>query len=514
MMAVSCLSKNTSISHRVLPWAVGFGLFGIALAMASKVTVVDFDLFHEMALFREILSLGQMPLKDPFAYTPTIEPVVHHEWGVGAVVYLLTVTSGLGAPGLMMLKYGLSFAVCLGCFVNARRRGASMSVFAFLAPIALVIGWMAFSTVRAQLFTLLFLVIQLFFFEEDRKGRRWWIWVWLPLLVIWANLHGGVAAGLGMLGIYCLDRFGQAWREHGTITETFRKTRHLVFVGICSVLALYVSPYGSDYLPYLLRAIRMERPLVYEWQPIWKVGHWTTVLLFGCSILVGIYGVWRRGLRPVFEPLALLSAAWLAGLHIRHLSIYAVVWVCLLPGMMQTTGLGEAIGKLWRNLPVQLVLLWSACGVCGLGYSIQNQFWRLQIPTDPAHAPAGAPIYPVGAVDYLQSNGFRGNLMVPFDVGAFVSWNLYPNVKVSNDSRYEVAYPHGLVEEIVAFYRAETGWHATLHRYPTDAILVPRGSPLEKQLDGGGPDNTCQRWLCVYRDCGYLLYVPESQLAG
>lgn len=503
-----------SPTHRVLFLAVCFGLLGMTLATACRVTVVDLDLFHEMALFREMLSLGRMPLEDSYAYTPRINPVVHHEWGTGGILYLVTVASGLGASGLMILKYSLSFTLGLGCFVNARRRGGGLPVFAFLTPIALTLGWVGFSTVRAQLFTLVCLVLLFFFLNEDRRGRRWWIWAWLPMEVVWVNLHGGVAAGLGILGIYCFDQFVDAWRNLGSLGQAVRRTRHLIFAGVASLLMLNVTPYGFDYVPYLVRAIRMERPLIHEWLPIWQTAHWTTLLLYVCSVLVGMYVIWRRGPWPIFEPLALLLTAWLAAWHLRHLSIYAVTWICLVPAMVETTELGSQIKKLWRTFPIPLIVLWSLLGILSVGYSIHKEFWRLEIPTAPSHAPPGAPVYPAGAVQYLKEKGFHGNLMVPFDVGAFVSWHLYPDVKVSNDSRYEVAYPHGLVEEIVTLYRAEPGWHATLDRYPPDAILVPRGCPLDLALEEDQKANRLGGWKCVYRDSGYLLYMPESQCAN
>jgi hypothetical protein len=181
--------------------------------------------------------------------------------------------------------------------------------------------------------------------------------------------------------------------------------------------------------------------------------------------------------------------------------------------MVRTTGIGHAIERLWRNLALPLLLFWSACGVMSVGYAIHQKFWKLQIPAEPAQAPPGAPIYPVGVVDYLKAIEFQGNMMVPFNVGAFVSWNLYPAVKVSNDSRYEVAYPPGLVEEIVAFFQAKPGWQQTLRRYATDAILVPRGSPLEEKLDKDECESPGDRWRTVYRDRGYSLYLPASRSA-
>ena len=59
-------------------------LAGLFLCCIALNTFVDPDIWHEMALFREALALGYLPLADQFAYTPTVYPSVHHEWGTGA----------------------------------------------------------------------------------------------------------------------------------------------------------------------------------------------------------------------------------------------------------------------------------------------------------------------------------------------------------------------------------------------------------------------------------------------
>lgn len=156
----------------ILPWAVALGLLSSVLAVAAKNMDVDMDLFHEMALYRQMESEGKMPTTDDFAYTPTIEPVVHHEWATGAVLYIATVKLGWGAAGLVAIKYFLTFAVCLGCFLYAKRQGASLAVFAFLSPLALIIGGgMAFTNIRAQLFTLLFLVALFFLLTKTARAN-------------------------------------------------------------------------------------------------------------------------------------------------------------------------------------------------------------------------------------------------------------------------------------------------------------------------------------------------------
>ncbi|HHT9130675.1 MAG TPA: hypothetical protein ACFYEC_07420, partial [Candidatus Brocadiaceae bacterium] len=161
--------------------AVFFALAGLLLRAASTFLFADVDMWHGMALFRETLTTGWIPRTDMFSYTPTINLVVHHEWGTGALLYCVTVTSKLGSVGLLILKYTLSAAIGATCYVFARQRGASTPVLAFLAPLGVFLGSIGFTTIRAQMFTLLFLIVLLFFLEKDRRGQRWWIAAWLPI---------------------------------------------------------------------------------------------------------------------------------------------------------------------------------------------------------------------------------------------------------------------------------------------------------------------------------------------
>jgi hypothetical protein len=98
--------------------------------------------------------------------------------------------------------------------------------------------------------------------------------------------------------------------------------------------------------------------------------------------------------------------------------------------------------------------------------------------------------------------------MVPFDWGAYVTWWLHPDVRVSIDSRYEVAYPPGSVEENTAFYRAEEGWQRILLAHPTDAVLVPKSLSVSRQMP------SLPGWKRVYSDDVAEIYVRTCDLVG
>src|SRR5512137_416 len=56
--------------------------------------IADLDMWHEIALIRESVRAGHLLTEDVFAYTPTIHPMVDHEWGAGMLLYLIAPGGG------------------------------------------------------------------------------------------------------------------------------------------------------------------------------------------------------------------------------------------------------------------------------------------------------------------------------------------------------------------------------------------------------------------------------------
>lgn len=94
--------------------------------------------------------------------------------------------------------------------------------------------------------------------------------------------------------------------------------------------------------------------------------------------------------------------------------------------------------------------------------------------------------------------------MVPYDWGAYVMWRLGPAVKISMDSRYEVAYPPWRLDEDDQFYFARPGWQEILEKYPTDLVLVPGDFPIVKQL-GVHPG-----WRRIYEDPQFVMFAKQG----
>ncbi len=88
-------------------------LAGVAALFLYRIApgIADPDVWHEMALAREALASGWVPLEDRFGFTPTVYPSVHQEWGAGLVAIILLLRSIPHQPWNLQIPGYLSGAV-------------------------------------------------------------------------------------------------------------------------------------------------------------------------------------------------------------------------------------------------------------------------------------------------------------------------------------------------------------------------------------------------------------------
>jgi hypothetical protein len=484
-----------------------FGLSAIFLGFISYFNKIDHDLFHQISLFREVIKTGKFPHQDIFSYTSPLSTVVHHEWGAGAIIYLLIVKQGLGDNALIIFKYLITIFICTGVYIFAIRQGASIYAFSFIAFWGILLGRIGFTTIRAQLFSLMFLLAVLFLIEENRKGKKWPLLAVMPLYTVWVNIHGGFLIGLGLFGIYIFELFLSCFLRERDLVKSLTSVKYQIVTFIAMGFLTFLNPYGINFIPTILHAITLDRtPFITEWRPIWQVCQ-LSFNSFLLSIIILLYIFYKNKYLWVLPGFFMLVAtAWQTLWHYRHMSIYAVLFVCYLPVWLEDTELSDLL-KRYKKLVATLFLL---IGLLGILTASSNKFWQLHIPTKLIKGQEkGKLVYPVGAVRYLQEFKFSGNMMTFFNDGAYISWHLFPKVKVGMDSRFEAAYTVEQVAENADFYEAKEGWQTTLDRYPTDAILVRHWQPIEKALDQHSQENSLT-WTKVYVDDTYSLYLRRD----
>ncbi|MFQ5444581.1 MAG: hypothetical protein ACE5EK_08185, partial [Nitrospinales bacterium] len=112
-------------------------------------------------------------------------------------------------------------------------------------------------------------------------------------------------------------------------------------------------------------------------------------------------------------------------------------------------------------------------------------------------------IYPVYAVRFMNQNGIKGNILLPFDWGEYVIWKM-PESRVSIDGRFRTVYSDEVIKNSWNFSMELKGWQAMITDYPTEVILTRKSDQTHRVMDKE------KNWIQIYDDPLSKIYIPKT----
>lgn len=474
-------------------------IFSIIYIIIAKYNYADWDLWARLAVGAVFFKTGQVLKHDIFAYTPTKPLWVDHEWGSGVVFYGLS--HFFGDYGLLFLKFFIILFIFVFIFNNNQFRSEkedtpyNIFYYAFVL-VALIPGFS--NTIRSQSFTYLFFAMWLYLLELVKRGKRFVIYLFPLTMLLWANLHGGFVAGLGVVALYGL---GEAINKRPFV--------NYIWIFIMSSLVTLINPYGIKYWTYLFQAVTMSRPYVSEWQPLHFIVNMRQVygfeIIMGLTIISFIYLLIKRFKKiNIAEVLILAGTLYMSCSHIRHIIFFVIAAASYIYYYLYsavrffTFDIYSKFCKLFPEKFRYITLVLKDTFVYGLIIlvgMIMFDFVPLKLKVNPDQ-------FPTKAVEFIKINHLDGNLMVLFNWGSYALWKLYPHNLVAVDGRYEEVYTDDLIQEVARFHYAWAGWDELITKYKADILLIPREYDVyDKVLMS--PD-----WKIVYHDKVAAIFVP------
>ena len=448
--------------------------FILVWVYCTKFNSVDWDLWARLAVGKIFFLSGTVLKHDIFAYTPVKSLWIDHEWGSSVIFYYIS--HYFGDAGLMILKVFISFTILflINRIVKLQnpRINAHLNI-GFYAIIYLLIFMGIGSTVRCQQFTFLLFTLLIYLLERIRRGENKLLFIIPPVIMLWANLHGGFVSGLGLLLIYGIGEF---------LNKKPGKKYFIVLVP--SVLVTLINPYGIDYWFYIVHAITMKRPSIIEWMPTDLMGpilNWKGYkIVFLVSVVSIIFTLFKN--RPKYRELdkvkylVLLSTLYLSLKHIKHQPFFGIAAGCFLYhdfySMFYALGdyivaiFGEAGNKILKCIAIgKDIILYTFIFIAG-GILIYSNQVKITVPVNS---------YPVGSIEFIRQNNLSGNLATIFHWGSYATWKLYPRCRIALDGRYEEVYPDNTVHMVSGFiYDYDKDSYNFIKKYHTDILVLDR----------------------------------------
>jgi hypothetical protein len=480
------------------------GLILVAIAIADSTRVIDTDLWGHLRFGQAILAHHGPILRDTYSYSAAGHLWIDYEWLGETVMALLYNHCGLA--GLLAMKLACAAAVVIFlAMALAETEALPVVQFGVLVFAATVIKPQL--QFRPQSFTFVMEAVVLWVLARRtyRHGGR--LWLAVPILALWANLHAGFVAGIGALGIYAVVSGARDFFAG----RGYRQTLALAAITIAAALATLATPYGVSGWEAAFRTIR--NPLIAqitEWRPLWAT----------------IVSTWREGihvsnLEVGTAMMAAMAISWVMSPEGEDLPLVAVGVAFSLSAFRAQRNLPIAVIALAAPLAhhVQLVLTrWSR--LRAPAPASRRLWWTNQIALAAisilvfiqsglftSHLTSSDP-YPVSACDFMQRHGLRGNILNRFEWGEYLIWRMGPESKVLVDGRWDTVYPLKVLAAYMAFNFGLPRGDTVLRAYPNDYILIGANSAARRILDAH------PEWKLIYRDSTACLYARSDSAAA
>ena len=343
---VLAATRTVSRSSVGLDWWTALLLALTAWTMAKTLpAVVVSDTFFDLNCGRLIAEHG-IPRLDTLTVVAGGREWVDQQWLAHLAFHGAEAVGGLTAVALLADLVWLAALTVL--VVDLRKRGLAGLQAATIGFVA-VVSTSGVATARAQVFSLLLFAIVLVLLNRavDRPRLAWWC---VPMLVVWANVHGSVVVGVGLVGAWAL-----------TGLERGRMAERLPLLAIAA-MTLLCTPYGFETLTYLRDVGSNDaiRELISEWRaprlddpasaPFFA-------LLASTAIAAGV--MWRR--ITSFEWLTVVPLAGASLFSQRFVGFFAFAAAHLLGRVWSAANTQE------RPVPRALRLLPHAVAAVALG---------------------------------------------------------------------------------------------------------------------------------------------------
>lgn len=487
-MSVSVTSSVPvrSVARWLVPLCIGAGVYLFFLGVGD-IMLRDSDTLWQIKIGQWILEHRALPTTDIYSFTRAGEPWISSSW-LSQVLFALVYepSNWSGVVILTSLAIGATAAIfvhLLEPYLEPAR--------AFLLVTPLLFMSMGHFLARPHMLALPVMVAFVGGLLAAADRRTAPSWLLLPLMALWANLHGGFVMGLALIGAIGLDALASADRK-----DRFALAARWAVFGLAALAAACCTPYGWNTLLASTKILSLGKLLSMIWE--WMPADFSSLDLFGASLLgliaIGYYSglvlSWTR-------ILLLLGLVWAALNHVRNIEAFALLTPLVLAkpfaeqlGVTRAVALRAADAR--SSFAVSAI---AALAIVAAGWSITRSY-----ATPYRYAFIGNQS-PAAAVDVLERRHAQ-RIVSTAPIGGYL---ITRNIKTFIDGRAEL---YG-EQFVLDYFDAVEGKNVEtllrlLDTYRIDATLLNPTVPASRIMDH------LPGWKRLYADDVAVVHVRDD----
>lgn len=452
------------------PWAFLVALLVTTLFALSTTLLpirADNDCWWHVKTGQYISENG-LPTHDVFSYTAADHEWHNHEWLSQVLyyqAYLVGEASGLGGwRGVILFTGIIVWLTCAVLLWLSAKLSSNWWIGLLVVVISITVGRRMFYN-RPPVITNLMLAAELALLVGVAEGwfRRRFLFLLVPMIALWTNLHGGWMAGGVVFAAFVAEQF-LALLGHRLPPHPFDRParvagpKMLVALGALVLLATLANPY--IYKLYLLPGrVLSNQELVASIGELASPNFFFVVdfeLIVMGAFVLALFG---RSFRPrLFELAIYLFFLHQAFQHVRHLSLFSIMLVPLYARLVAEAvsrsrlalGAWGGATRLWLRFVPGMGCLAVAVLLAGWvevnpreGGSIRNILSPATYVGRNAQYFRGVDYYrdafPSKVADFIDLADLKGRMFNENYYAGYLIWRLAPEKqKVFSDPRFDI----------------------------------------------------------------------------
>jgi len=492
------LSKPTATGAGVYwgvswPLIVGALIYLVFLVHGNHL-LADADTYWHLAVGRWIIEHGTIPVSDPFSHTMPGAPWTAHEWLSEVILAAAYATAGW--TGLIALT-ALAFAGALAILTRFLLRElepvhALMFVaFAVMLPLTHLVA-------RPHVLAMPLMVLwTAHLVRASEHGRAPSLWL-LPVMMLWANLHGSFTLGLGFTLFFSVEGVLNARSQNKTMAAA---KSWFAFAGLAFLSAL-ATPHGLKGILFTLHIFGGSYALdhIAEWRsPNFHFFQPLEVWLFA-----GLAAVLFQGLRlPLTRIVLLLGLLHLGLKHGRNIELLGLLAPLFLAAPLagqwrerQATGQQlETMDHFFQALAQRASKSAMILVVSGL---VAATILATQL--DELRPDKG--ITPSDAVQAVRKAKLTGPVLNEYNFGGYLIYSGIPPFIDGRADMYGDTFFKQYIEALSL--EAPDGLSQVLEKYHIQWTLLPPNAPAVALLDH------MPEWRRLYADKVAVVHIKKS----
>ncbi len=395
------------------------------------------DVGYEMKTGEYVLQHFSVPHEDIFSFAYPKNEWIAHYWLSGIILFFEY--KWLGFLGLTL---GTSLIAALTYFFVYKtallKSGRNLLSLILIIPLSFITydAWFT----RPQIFSYLCTAILIFLLEKWKSApSSKLLYLMPPLMLVWANLHGGVILGIAILGAYMLENIIKKYDVRFLITA------------LTSIAATLINPNGYKLIIFSWTISPAVKAMnVLEFRSLLDFLQTGEAKFFLCLsialtafISYKIFGK-KRAFRnwPIADTLLTLAAFAMPLISIRYVGFFPILILPIfISYLKRKTKLSSKNWVLLSLTTLTAFLLLNALSI----------FQAFRTPVTSSF------FLPAEAVGFVEYNNLADNMFNDPIFGGYLIHRLYPNHKIFIDGRSDV-YSGAVDQEYLSIVRQSPDW--------------------------------------------------------